>query len=150
MNIKENLGKLILASMKNRDTIAADTYRAVKTAFMNFETSKERMSDHKVLDEPVQISIVQKMVKERADTSKVYMDNGRPELAEKEQREIEILSTLLPKIATVDEVAAALNESYPDGIEQKQMGVVIKEFKSRFAGFDGATLATLVKNIIRK
>ena len=39
--IKENLNKMIMESMKAHDTVRTEAFRAIKTAFMNWETSKE-------------------------------------------------------------------------------------------------------------
>ena len=89
------------------------------------------------------------MIKERKDTAKIYSDNGRNDLAEKELNEAAVIEDLLPEIPTESDVVKYLDEHYPDGIEKKQFGSVIKEIKSAFVGVDGSIVANVVKNRIK-
>ena len=49
----------------------------------------------------------------------------------------------------LEKAESYLNENYPDGIEKKMMGGVIKEIKDNLLGADGKTVADCVKNIIK-
>lgn len=91
------------------------------------------------------IKLLQKMSKERKDTAKVYSDNGRPELAEKELDEAAVIDDLLPKTPTEDDVMKYINDNYSDVIDKKLMGAIIKEVKFALPGVDGSIVANIVK-----
>lgn len=131
----------IMESMKSHDKVASETYKLVKAKIMEFKTQKNAPE----YNDEAEIKILQKMSKERKDTAKVYSDNGRPELAEKELAEAAVIDALLPKTPTEDDVLKYINDNYPDGIDKKQMGAVIKEVKSALLGVDGSMVANIVK-----
>ena len=112
---------------------------------MEFKTKKNAPE----YNDEAEIKILQKMIKERKDTAKIYSDNGRNDLAEKELNEAAVIEDLLPEIPTESDVVKYLDEHYPDGIEKKQFGSVIKEIKSALVGVDGSIVANVVKNIIK-
>lgn len=136
-----DITKKIMEAMKSHDKVASETYKLIKAKILEFKTQKNA---HEYNDE-AEIKLLQKMSKERKDTAKVYSDNGRPELAEKELAEAAVIDALLPKTPTEDDVLKYINDNYPDGIDKKQMGVVIKEVKSVLLGADGSMVANIVK-----
>lgn len=131
--------------MKSHDKIACETYKLIKSKIMEFKTQKNAPE----YNDEAEIKILQKMIKERKDTAKIYYDNGRNDLAEKELNEAAVIEDLLPEIPTESDVVKYLDEHYPDGIEKKQFGSVIKEIKSALVGVDGSIVANVVKNIIK-
>lgn len=131
--------------MKSHDKIACETYKLIKAKIMEFKTQKNTPE----YNDEAEIKILQKMIKERKDTAKIYYDNGRNDLAEKELNEAAVIEDLLPEIPTESDVVKYLDEHYPDGIEKKQFGSVIKEIKSALVGVDGSIVANVVKNIIK-
>ena len=56
------------------------------------------------------------------------------------------IEKLLPATPTEEDVVKYVSEKYPDGIDKKQMGVVIKEVKSALVGVDGSIVANIVKS----
>lgn len=136
------IDNLIKEAMMSKDKVALRTYRAVKSKFIEFETSKE----HKTLDENAKISIVNKMIKEREETAKIYRDNNRIELMESELDEVKVLKSLIPEQLPKEEVESRINEMYPDGIDKKSMGLAIKTIKAALGGLsDGKTISDIVK-----
>ncbi|MCX5497265.1 GatB/YqeY domain-containing protein [Kaistia dalseonensis] len=109
--------RLISAAIKDRDIVA----RGAGT---------NAASDTELLD------LLAKMVKQRAESAKIYIDAGRPELAEQEQAEIAIIEEYLPRQLSEDDVKAAIAtvmaEVGASGI--KDMGKVMTEMKARYAG----------------
>ena len=83
--MKNELNGLIMQAMKEHNTTRTETLRAVKTAFMNWETSKEHAGQE--LAEADEIQIIKKLVKQREESVKAYIDGNRPELAAAEQSE---------------------------------------------------------------
>lgn len=131
--------------MKSHDKITCETYKLIKAKIMEFKTQKNAPE----YNDEAEIKILQKMIKERKDTAKIYSDNGRNDLAEKELNEAAVIEDLLPEIPTESDVVKYFDEHYPDGIEKKQFGSVIKEIKSALVGVDGSIVANVVKNRIK-
>ena len=132
----------IMEAMKSKNKIASETFKLIKAKILEFKTQKNAPE----YTEEAEIKLLQKMVKEREESAKIYKDAGRNELANDELAQVSIINELLPKIASQEDVENYLNEKYPNGIEKKSMGVVIKEVKSEFIGVDGAMVANIVKS----
>ena len=136
-----DITKKIMDAMKAHDKVASETYKLIKAKILEFKTQKNAPE----YNDEAEIKLLLKMSKERKETAKIYADNGRPELAEKELAEAAVIDALLPKTPTEDDVMKYINDNYPDGIDKKQMGAVIKEVKSALLGADGAIVANIVK-----
>ena len=96
--MKNNINALIMEAMKNHDSVRTETLRAIKSAFLNWQTSKENAG--KELTEADEIQIIKKMVKQRQESVEQYLAAGRKELADAEQAQINVLETFLPKAAS--------------------------------------------------
>ena len=140
----ERMDKLIAEAMKNKEMNKVATLRLVKTKMLEFVTAKNA----KPLDEAAEMQILKKMATERKESIKIYEDAGRTELAEKEKIELDIISEFLPKETTDEEINAKIDELINSGkvLEQKSMGLFIKEIKAAYPGADGFKVAQLVKN----
>lgn len=132
----------IKEALKRGDRSACETYRLIKAKILEFKTQKNAP----VYDDAAEISILKKMAKEREESIKIYTENGRNDLAEKETSELNIINSLLPAAPKDDDIVTYVSEHYPEGIDKKAMGTVIKEIKSVFAGADGAVVANIVKS----
>lgn len=132
----------IMEAMKSKNKIASETFKLIKAKILEFKTQKNAPE----YTEEAEIKLLQKMVKEREESAKIYKDAGRNELVDAELAQVAIINELLPKIASQEDVENYLNEKYPNGIEKKSMGVVIREVKSEFVGVDGAMVANIVKS----
>ncbi len=132
----------IMEAMKSKNKIASETFKLIKAKILEFKTQKNAPE----YTEEAEIKLLQKMVKEREESAKIYKDACRNELADAELAQVAIINELLPKIASQEDVENYLNEKYPNGIEKKSMGIVIREVKSEFVGVDGAMVANIVKS----
>ena len=132
----------IMEAMKSKNNVASETFKLIKAKIIEFKTQKNAPE----YNEEAEIKLLQKMVKEREESAKIYKDAGRNELADAELAQVAIINELLPKIASQEDVENYLNNKYPNGIEKKSMGVVIREVKSEFVGVDGAMVANIVKS----
>ena len=133
--------KKIMDAMKAHDKVASETYKLIKAKILEFKTQKNAPE----YNDESEIKLLQKMSKERKETAKVYADNGRPELAEKELAEAAVIDALLPKTPTEDDVMKYINDNYSDVIDKKLMGAIIKEVKFALPGVDGSMVANIVK-----
>lgn len=131
---KDRLGtiRLIQAALKDRDIEARGA-------------GKGPLGDDEILQ------LLQKMVKQRQDSVKLYHEGNRPELAAKEEAEIAVIAAYMPKQMDEAEakaaIAAVIAETGAAGM--KDMGKVMGELKSRFAGqMDFGRASPLVKQLL--
>lgn len=141
-----DIDKLIAGALKERNEIKVASYRAIKTAEMNYKTAKNA----KPLDEAAEMQIIKKLVTQRTESASIYRENGRPELADREETEIAYLKELLPPEVSKDDIIAAvlawaIAESNGETIPKNRMGEAVKAVKAKFPTADGKLVADCVK-----
>ena len=141
MEIIDKYTKMIMSAMKAGEKDKANVYRLIKNEFLKFLTAKNAGE----LNEGTEITLLQKMVKQREESIANYKTGNRMDLVENEQKEIDIINELLPAVPTQEDIEKFLNEKYPNGVEKKSMGIVIKEVKENLVGADGKMVADIVK-----
>ena len=115
------------------------------------EFQKEEISQGSDLNNNDELSLLQKMIKQRNDSIKQYNDAGRNELAEKEQKEIEIIQDFLPEQINEEEIIKLAKETISDlsANSMKDMGNVMKVLKDKTSGqADPATISKIVKGLL--
>jgi len=144
MSLKQQIISDLTASMKAQDAPRTSTLRMVKAAVMNREIEKGGE-----IDDEEMMKLLRTLVKQRKDSVEQYEKGGRPELAAKEQTEIDAIEAYLPQGASREEiesaVAAAIAETGAGSI--KDMGKVMKTAQAALAGknADGRTVSEIVK-----
>ena len=144
--MKNELNSLIMQAMKEHNTTRTETLRAIKTAFMNWETSKEHAGQE--LTEADEIQIIKKLVKQREESVEQFMAAGREELANEEHKQIVVLKEFLPAEATEEDILKCFNDVIgQDGFEpiKKNMGIIIKTIKGSLPSADGKLVAQIVQ-----
>lgn len=144
--MKNELNNLIMQAMKEHNTSRTETLRAIKTAFMNWQTSKEHAGQE--LTEADEIQIIKKLVKQREESVEQFRAAGREELANEEQKQIMVLKEFLPAEATEEDIVRAfLQVKDANGLEpiKKNMGVFVKEIKKILPTADGKLVAMTVQ-----
>ncbi len=130
--------------MKSQDAVKTGTLRMVKAAIMNRQIDKGAA----LSDDEVQKAL-QSLVKQRRDSIEQYEKAGRGELAAREAAEIAIIEAYLPKSATPDEIAAAVEAAMSEtgASSMKEMGAVMKAALAQLAGrsADGRVVSEAVK-----
>lgn len=99
------------------------------------------------------VSILTKMVKQREDAAKAFAEGGRPELAAKEQAEIEVIRGFLPTQMSESEVEAAARAAVAEigASNPKDMGAVLSLLKKRHAGtMDFGRASAVVKALLSR
>jgi uncharacterized protein YqeY len=144
MSLKQQIISDLTASMKAQDAPRTSTLRMVKAALMNREIEKGSE-----LDDDDMTKLLRSLVKQRRDSVEQYEKGGRPELADKEKAEIEVIEAYLPQAASREEietaVAAAITETGASSM--KDMGRVMKTVQTALSGknADGRTVSEIVK-----
>lgn len=116
--LNEKINELISSSMKNGEHEKLDVLRLIKNEFMKFKTAKAGNT----LDEKTEASILNKMIIQREDSVKQYNAANRPELAEKEMVEINIIKEFAPKQASDEEVEILTKEVIKSYLVDKSEG----------------------------
>lgn len=141
--LNSQIDNLIKEAMLEKDALRTNVLRAIKAKFLEFKTAKNA----KPLDEVAEISILNKMVKDREESAMLYSTNGRDDLAEAELAEVNVLIEFILKPVTEEELNNAITEIIAN-IEpiKKNMGLIIKKVKVKYPQADGKVLAKLVQN----
>ena len=107
----------------------------------------EQSMDERIdlVPESVYQPIFEKMVKGHIENIETFKKRNDIESLAKEELELNILNSWLPKEATKEDIIEYLNKHYPSGIDRKLMGKVIGEVKSAFDRVDGKVVADCVK-----
>jgi uncharacterized protein YqeY len=97
------------------------------------------------------LAVVRKEVKKHEDSVTSFTEAGRPELAEKEKKELEFLKTLLPAQMTPEKMEELVKEAIKEvgATSKAQMGSVMKAAQAKAAGqADGKTLSQIVQRLL--
>lgn len=121
-------------AQKARDADRLSTLRLVSAAIKDREIAM-RTTGGSVGDAEV-LGLLGKMVKQRQESAKVYLQGGRAELAEKELAEVRVIEEFLPKALTSDEAAAAVDAAITEAaaVSIKDMGKVMAVLKANYTG----------------
>ena len=151
MTLKERINDEMKAALLGGNRFAGEVLRNLKAAILNEEVATGMRNEG--LDDSGVEKVVAREVKKRTESAKIYRDNGRPELAEPEEREIEVLKVYLPTQLTEDELTMLVEQKIAelDVSGSQAIGQVIGAIKAEVGNkADGATLANIVKNTLSK
>jgi uncharacterized protein YqeY len=133
-------------AMKAQDKERLSTIRMLQSA-MKYE---QISAGHELADEEA-MAVIRKAVKQRQDSVEQYTNGNRPELAAKEQSEIDILKTYLPPELSNDEIESGIREiiASTGAQSKKDMGKVMKEATARYKGrADGKKIQEIVSRLL--
>jgi len=146
MSIVERIHADLKKAMMEKDAVARDALRMVKSELTNREIELGRE-----LDEAETIQVLQKAVKSRNESIEQYEKGGRAEAADRERAEIGIIERYLPQQMTEEETRAAVEAIAGElGLSTKRdMGRLMKEMRERHAGrFDGKTASRIASDVL--
>lgn len=147
MSLQQRIQDEIKAAMLAKDADRLGTLRLLKSAlgYVQIEKKTDSLPDGEV------VSVIQKEIKKRRDSIEQFKAGNRPELAEKEQNEIAVLETFLPKPFSADELEQLIRATIQEtgATSKKDMGPVIKAVQAKAAGrADGKTISGLVGKLL--
>jgi len=136
MTLRDTITESTKDAMRSKDSLRVSTLRLVSAAIKDRDIAARSEDRCGGIEEPEILSLLAKMVKQREESAKTYEDNGRPELAERERSEIEIVREFMPKELSETEmkeaIAAIVEESGATCL--KDMGKIMGRLKTDFAG----------------
>lgn len=151
MALKERISDEMKAALLGGNRFAGETLRNLKAAILNEEVAQGKR-DTGLSDEEIE-KVVAREVKKRVESAKVYRENNRPDLADPEEQEIDILSAYLPTQLSEDELRAIVQKKIAElnATGAQMMGQVIGAVKAEAGNAaDGALVAQLVKQELMK
>ena len=145
MSFQDELNNKLKQAMREKNTVALESLRAIKSAILLLQTqsgAKETPNESEI------IKLLQKLVKQRKESASIFREQGRNDLAEPEEAQIEVISQFLPEQLSVSAV-----EKVIDGVIEKvgattmkDMGKVMGMANKKLAGqADGKLIAEIVK-----
>lgn len=139
----EEIDKQIAHAMKNGERIKLSVWRAIKNEFVKFKTSGSNVE----LTEEKELQIINKLVSQRKDSIEQFKQAGRTDLATTEEQELNILTSLLPKEPTEEEIETLINDfvSKKESISMRDMKDVMSFVKTTYPTANGGTISKIFK-----
>lgn len=145
MSLRQRLDEDLKNAMRARDQVRMDTLRGLKSAIKYKEVEG---GEAKSLSDDDILKVITTLVKQRRESAEQYRAGGRPELAEKEDREVGILQHYLPAQLSEEEIASIVDQAVQEtgASSPKDMGAVMKVVLPRTTGrADGKAVSEAVK-----
>jgi len=148
MSISNQINSDIKQAMLARQEARLRALRAIKAALLLAATEKgatDEVSDEKATQ------ILQKLVKQRKDSLEIFTQNNRPELALKEQEELDVINTYLPAQMDETELRSLLEKIITEvgATSSSDTGKIMPLAMKQLAGkADGKTIGAMVKQIL--
>jgi len=146
MAIQEQIVNDLKEAMRNRDTVKLSVLRMVSSVIKNKELEKkDSLNDEEVL------SVLSSEAKKRREAISGFENAGRPELAEGEKNELEMIQSYLPEQMTEEEVRKIIQEAVntTGAKSMQEIGLVMKEVMPKVKGkADGNLVNSIVKELL--
>ena len=145
MNFQDQLNSKLKAAMREKNKVALESLRAIKSAILLLQTqsgAKETPDDTEIT------KLLQKLVKQRKESASIFREQGRVDLAEPEEAQIEVISQFLPEQLSAEEVEKVVGEVVQSvgATTMKDMGKVMGMANKQLAGkADGKLIAEIIK-----
>ncbi|GGB09602.1 GatB/YqeY domain-containing protein [Puia dinghuensis] len=150
MALEQNVMAQLKTAMLAKDEAALRGLRAIKAAIILAKTAEGAGGELKEADE---VKLLQKLVKQRKDSLEIYQQQGRADLAKKEEEEIAIIEKFLPSQmdeaalkAALTKIIAETGATSPADIG-KVMGVATKQLAGQA---DGKTINAVARELLSK
>ncbi len=133
--MREAITAAMKDAMKSGDKVRVGALRLINAAFKDRDIEARGAGKEKATDDEL-LALLQKMIKQRDKSAKIYEANGRAELAAQERAEISVIEVYLPKQMDEAEVRAAIQGVIAEtgAASVKDMGKVMGALKEKYAG----------------
>jgi uncharacterized protein YqeY len=132
MSLESEVQQAMKDAMKAKDSVRLQALRSIRSAILNAKTEK----DAQELTRETEIAMLQKLAKQRRESAEIYRRQGRNDLAQPEEEELEVIERFLP--AQIDDeelerrLQAIVEETGATGM--KDMGKVMGRASQALAG----------------
>lgn len=148
MSLRARLNDDLKTAMRAKDEKVVHTVRLVLAALKDKDIAARPSGNTAGIDDAGIMQMMNGMIKQRRDSIALYQQGNRPELAQKEQDEIDIIQRYLPQQMDEAEVVAAVKAAIAESgaASVKDMGKVMGVLKAKFAGrMDFSAVSGVVK-----
>lgn len=135
-DLRGQLNAALKEAMKSKNSTAVSTIRLVLAALKDRDVSARGQGNSDGVPEAEILSMLQTMIKQRAESAQTYSKAGRKDLAEREEAEIVVIRTFLPRAIEGDELERVIDTAIQEtGAESiKDMGKIMAYLKDNYAG----------------
>lgn len=144
----DQISKDIVTAMKAKDKVRLQALRNIKKYFIEAKTAPGAGDE---LTDEAAIKILAKLSKQGRDTAALYVEQGRPDLAEEENAQAAVCEEYLPKALSPEELEAEVKAIIAEvgATTMKEMGRVMGVASKRLTGrADGGAISQLVKKLL--
>lgn len=150
MELRDRIQADTKLAMKARDSARLSTLRLISAAIKDREiAARAGDTEYPGLSDADLTAILSRMVKQRQESARAYEEGGRLELAEKEEAEIIVIQSYLPRQLSADETRDAIAAVIADlgASTVRDMGRVMTELRNRHAGqMDFGAVGPMIKD----
>lgn len=149
--LKDQLQNDLTGAIKSRDEVTAATIRMVLTAITNEEVAGKEA--RQLSDDDV-VTVLGREGKKRREAAEAYDAASRPELADRERAELEVIARYLPQQMSEDDIRAIVDAAVAEVAASgasggAAMGAVMKIVQPQVKGrADGGVVAAMVKSAL--
>ena len=150
MSLKKQIEEKLNQALKSKDKNTYPTLRLIVSAIKDAEIAG-RTKGQKEMSDSELTAILKKMIKQRNESCEVYKKAGGSELLENEKKEIEVISTFLPKQLSEAETKKICEEAIKSSgaSSMKDMGKIMGVLKSKHADtLDFSKVSSIIKKIL--
>ena len=141
--LKDQIKAAMKDAMRAKDKARLGTIRLIQSEFKRIEVDEKiEINDARAL------AVLDKMRKQRVDSVTQFKEASRDDLAEKEQRELNVIQTFLPQALSEDELSSLITEAIQEAsaTSMQDMGKVMGLLKPKVQGrADMGNVSKLIK-----
>ena len=149
--MRDEISRSMKDALKAGDKVALSTIRLIAAALKDRDITARGNGISEGIGDDEILSMLQTMIKQRRESSMMYRDAGRIELAETEDKEIKIIQDFLPEQLSEDEISTAIETAISQitAVSVKDMGKVMAYLKQEYAGkMDFSKISIQVKKAL--
>ena len=147
MSLELTINEAIKTAMREKDKVALDSLRAVKSQILLLKTEAKGAD----VSAEQEIAILQRMIKQRKDSYEQFVAQNRTDLAEVEAAQMKVIEQFLPAQLTAEELEAEIKKIIAEtGAESiKDLGKVMATASKALAGkSDGKSISEMGKKLL--
>lgn len=148
MSLEKNIMQQMKVAMKEKNQAKLRGIRAIKSAILLAKTEKAGVEE---LTEEQEVKMLQKLAKQRKDSISMFQAEGRDDLVQKEQEELDVINSFLPEMMSEEEITEKVKAIMTEvGASTPQdMGKVMGKASGIFAGkADMGLVSATVKKLL--
>jgi len=164
--LKQQIKNAVNEALKSGDQLSSGTLRMLLASILTKEkdkrykiatekpdtTEENLVKESELTDEQI-LEVISSEIKKRRDAIVLYEQGKRPELADKEKQEIEVLQKYLPDQLNPEEIKKLVEESIAKvgAKEMRDMGKVMADLNPKVKGkAEGGEVSKIVKELLSK